>query len=738
MEQRITKIIGFVFVLAMFMSITPVNTQKVYATSEVPVDEANFPDVNFRNYVSRNFDKDNDSILSQAECATVKKINVENKNIASLKGIEHFTALTWLNCSENPLKVLDVSENTNLEMLACVGNELTILDVSKNFALKTLNCYSNKLTSLDVSKNSALTYLNCCLNQLTILDISNNPALTYLNCWSNRLTSLDVGKNTALTYLNCDSNRLVSLDIGKNSALASLSCNYNQLTTLDVSHATALMRISCNANRLTSLDVSKNTALTYLSCGFNRLVSLDVSKNTVLKKLSCYENQLTSLDVSKNTNLTSLDCIYNRLKYLDTSKNTALVFLECAKNQLTTLDVSKNTDLTYLECSFNQLTSLDVSKNDVLKDLHCYKNQLTSLDVSKNNALKELYCYDNQLTLLDVSKNAELHTVDTSANPLTSVKLVDKEYTRENLNPTYIVNVPKGTSEINFPKGFKIENIVGTIPGIAINGGSLEWDGVTKYTNFQYKLCENPERIVNVSVDIKYNGMPELEEAKRLVEKAEKDKSQEAYLVARAKVEALRNGYEKSALEQRLSEVEKVIEEARAKDAANAHQQHQVPSNRDDSGYITLTPVLEQSKAKGKDKITLEALMTIGSKKLVRTVDGNVTNITMDVAAYIEQDRTYIPLRYVGEALGFDVTWDNANRMAILTSKDKVVKVSVDSNVFYVNGEKFESDVKPQIKNSRTMIPVGNFARAIGLKDGENIFWNDKIREVKIIRDIKL
>ena len=836
MEQRITRIIGFVFVLAMLIGLPLVNTQKAYATSEVPIDEANFPDVNFRNYVSRNFDKDNDGNLSQDECNEVTKIDVsstpkikEQDKVKSLKGIEHFTVLTELNCSGNRLRTLDVSKNTalthlncdfnqltsldvskniSLSLIGCHGNQLTSLDVSKNTALRSLDCDLNDLSCLDVSKNSVLTYLSCGLNNLTILDVSKNTALTslscrynnltfldigenpaltslkceqnqitsldvrdnidltYLDCSSNQLTSLDVSGNSALTVLVCSGNRLTSIDVSKNSALTEFRCTNNQLTSLDISKNTALKKLYCYLNQLTSLDVSHNTALTELNCSDNqlpildisknialvelccynnqpisynnKLTSLDVSRNTALRRLFCYGNQLRSLDLSHNTALTELHCSSNRLTSLDVSKNSDLTSLGCSSNRLTSLDVRHNTALTSLGCSSNQLTSLDVSKNTALKKLYCYLNQLTSLDVSHNTALTELYCYWSQLTSLDVSKNTELHTVDVSENPLTSVKLMVNDYTKERLSPRYIVSVPKGTSEIKFPKGFKIENIVGTIPGMAINGDSLEWDGITKHTSFQYKLCENPEKIVNVSVDISDNGMPELEEAELLVEKAEEDKTQEAYLVAKAKVDTLRNGYEKSDLEQRLSEVKKVIEEARAKDAAKAHQQHQVPSNNYSSGYITLVPVLEQSKVKGKDKVTMEALMTIGSKNLVRTVDGNVTNIAMDVAAFIEQDRTYIPLRFVGEALGFDVTWDNANRMAILTSKDKVVKVSVDSNVFYVNGEKFESDVKPQIKNSRTMIPVGNFARAIGLKDGENIFWNDKTREVKIIRDIKL
>lgn len=703
MEQRITKIIGFVFVLAMLISLPLVNTQKAYATSEVPIDEANFPDAIFRNYVSTNFDKDHNGFLSQNELNVVTKIDVSNPpgikeedSVKSLKGIEYFTSLTELNCSHNRLNILDVSENT---------------------VLKRLNCDSNELRNLDISENTVLEWLSCDFNQLSLLDLSKNKALKYFACQGNQLTSLDVSHNTGLIALACTSNKLKSLDISENVDLAFLDCRFNQLKTLDVNENTALTSLACGSNPLISLDVSENTALTFLDCSSSRLTSLDVSKNTTLVDFSCGNNQLTNLDISKNTALRSFSCQNNRLTTLDISKNTALMHLSCQDNKLISLDVSENTALTYFAC---------------------YSNELTSLDISKNIALENLYCDSNQLNFIDVSKNTDLYAINISENPLTSVKLADKDYTREKLNPRYIISVPKGTTKINFPKGFKMENIVGIIPGIAVNGDSLEWDGITKYTSFQYKLAENPEKIVNVLVDIKDNEMPELEEAKRLVEKAERDKTQEAYLVAKAKVDTLRSGYEKSVLEQRLLEVKRALEKARAKDAENPDHQNQVPSTRDYSDYITLTPVLEQSKAKGKDKITLEAIMTIGSKKLARTVDGNVTNITMDVAAYIDQDRTYIPLRYVGEALGYDVKWDNANRTAILKNRDKVVKVAVDSNVFYVNGEKFESDVKPEIKNSRTMIPVGNFARAIGLKDGETIFWNDKTREVRIIQEIKL
>ena len=272
----------------------------------VAIDNTNFPDANFRTVVKK-FDTNQDSSLSDTEIAAVKKINCSNKGITNLKGIEYFTSLNILRCTDNQLTALDVSENTALTKLNCCFNKLTSLDVSKNTALTILECNANRLTALDVSKNTALTELNCSINELTSLDVSKNTALTILYCNDNQLTSLDVSKNTALISLSCVCNQLTSLDVSKNTALQILNCNYNQLTVLDVSKNTALTGLKCRNNQLTVLDVSKNTALTDLECRDNQLTVLDVSKNTALTDLECRNNQLTSLDVS-NTNMDDLYC----------------------------------------------------------------------------------------------------------------------------------------------------------------------------------------------------------------------------------------------------------------------------------------------------------------------------------------------------------------------------------------------------------------------------------------------
>ena len=79
-----------------------------------------------------------DSVLT-ANISGVTSLDVSNKEISDLTGIEDFTALTELVCSSNKLTSLDVSANTALTHLYCGPNELTSLDVSANTALTKLH-----------------------------------------------------------------------------------------------------------------------------------------------------------------------------------------------------------------------------------------------------------------------------------------------------------------------------------------------------------------------------------------------------------------------------------------------------------------------------------------------------------------------------------------------------------------------------------------------------------------------
>ena len=141
------------------------------AGASVVLNATNFPDPNFRAYISQVTGLSVGSTISDAKLASITEIFANEKGISSLQGIEYFTELTKLRCYNNQLTSLDVSKNTKLTSLNCLGNQLTSLDVSKNTKLTLLQCSGNQLTSLDVSKNTELSYLYCTC-QLTSLDVS--------------------------------------------------------------------------------------------------------------------------------------------------------------------------------------------------------------------------------------------------------------------------------------------------------------------------------------------------------------------------------------------------------------------------------------------------------------------------------------------------------------------------------------------------------------------------------------
>ena len=155
-------------------------------------------------------------------------LDLQNKNITSLAGIEYFTNLETLNCMGNQLTTLDVTKLTSLELLDCRGNQLTALDVTGLTSLMFLVCNDNQLTALDVTGLTSLTDLVCSDNQLTTLDVTGLTNLTSLHCNDNQLVSLNVSTLEELEILWCHGNKMTALDITHNADLWDLTCGNQQ------------------------------------------------------------------------------------------------------------------------------------------------------------------------------------------------------------------------------------------------------------------------------------------------------------------------------------------------------------------------------------------------------------------------------------------------------------------------------------------------------------------------------
>ena len=293
------RLLSILLLCCMVLTLLPT---AAFAADGVDIDETNFPDANFRQYVKDEFDKDNDDILSADEIAEAKEISVERNPITSFKGIEYFTALTNLECSRTKLTSLDTSHNKKLGYLRCnYIPDLTTLNVSQNTELKVLYCNDNALADLNLTNNSALETLECGDNELTTLDLSKNTELKYFGCFNSKLSSLDLTNNTNLEELHFAGNNVSTLDVSKNTNLKQLRVFSNKLISLDTSKNNTLQVLEVQDNPLTSMYLGDSGPAIPEVTFSNRPYPIEVSTATKTFDLS----QLPGFVVSKASDWTN-------------------------------------------------------------------------------------------------------------------------------------------------------------------------------------------------------------------------------------------------------------------------------------------------------------------------------------------------------------------------------------------------------------------------------------------------
>ena len=146
-----------------------------------------------------------------------------------------------LDCQNNQLTGLDISQNATLTRLLVEGNNLSSIAHLEH--LKELSIDSHTLLASSLPKE--LTFLR--VNETTPLTTINTSPFTELN-------SLDID--------NCKN--LKSLDLSNNKRLVTLYISNTGLTTLDLSHQPQLRNLYADSTPLTKLNAAGNKALKYV------------------------------------------------------------------------------------------------------------------------------------------------------------------------------------------------------------------------------------------------------------------------------------------------------------------------------------------------------------------------------------------------------------------------------------------------------------------------------------------
>lgn len=126
----------------------------------------------------------------------------------------------------------------------------------------------------------------------------------------------------------------------------------------------------------------------------------------------------------------------------------------------------------------------------------------------------------------------------------------------------------------------------------------------------------------------------------------------------------------------------------------------------------------EEGKGPGAVFVLGKAVYTLGDDE-----------INMDVAPYAKEGRTYLPMRFVAQALGIEgsnILWNKGTATFIVG--EKRVSVTIGSNVMYIDSAAVIIDAAPEIAHGRTMLPVKWIAAAFGV----DAVWDSASQRVTV------
>ena len=105
-----------------------------------------------------------------------------------------------------------------------------------------------------------------------------------------------------------------------------------------------------------------------------------------------------------------------------------------------------------------------------------------------------------------------------------------------------------------------------------------------------------------------------------------------------------------------------------------------------------------------------EIILTIGSRKI--SVFGR--EIKNDVAPKIVNDRTILPIRIVAESLGGTVTWNGELQRVTIQKGADVILITIGADTAYVNGTAVKLDAAAFVENGRTYLPLRFVSETLG------------------------
>lgn len=126
------------------------------------------------------------------------------------------------------------------------------------------------------------------------------------------------------------------------------------------------------------------------------------------------------------------------------------------------------------------------------------------------------------------------------------------------------------------------------------------------------------------------------------------------------------------------------------------------------------------------------ALYVGSNKAFVNDVEKQIDEQNNDVAVFVENDRSYVPVRFISENYGGDVEWIAETQTVNITFEDRTISLTIGKPEIMINGEVTKLDVAPIVRNDRTFLPLRACTEAIG----KEVFYSEGLILISDVKDI--
>ena len=186
------------------------------------------PDNNFEQaLIDLELDNELDGVILTANIVSVTHLDIPDMSIQDLTGIEDFESLFYLNCSNNSITTIDVSNNANLVFLFCPDNDLESLIMPESSPVfRELLVNNNNLTSLEMSNYANVAWIIADNNLFNSINLSGSTIEFAMSFTNNELSEINL-EGADITFLHLDSNQFSFLDLSLHPGLKWFSATAN-------------------------------------------------------------------------------------------------------------------------------------------------------------------------------------------------------------------------------------------------------------------------------------------------------------------------------------------------------------------------------------------------------------------------------------------------------------------------------------------------------------------------------